>query len=597
MFSLLKKLKDILPAKDKLKLVVLFAMMFVGGLLEALSIGIIAGFVAVVADPDILLEVENVGNFLKYLGIETSQDILVYGTFFLILVFLTKNAYLVFYKYIKSRFIYNRYRSISERLFNIYMNVPYSFHLRKNSADLIRNVTTESKAIASSIMLPFLEIATEAIMALGIIALLLIVEPTVTLATIIILGGISFIFLKSTKSRMQKYGEEALEERAKIIKTVNEGLGGFKDATVMSRQNWFIKNFSESIGKLTKANIFHQATRQSVKPVVETIAISGMLIIALFLLNQGYSIGALASVLALFALSIQRLLPAINKIISNYNSLRYHTYSINPIHEDLTTLREYEKNKKEKVTEKISLKDKIELKDISFVYPKTEEKVLKDISFSIKKGSAVGLIGSTGSGKTTLIDLVLGLLEPTKGEVLVDEENIKNNTKKWQKNIGYIPQFIYLSDDTIRKNIAFGLSEEEIDEKRIEEALKASQLIDFVEGLEDGANTFIGERGVRLSGGQRQRIGIARALYDNPEVLVMDEATSSLDNVTEKFVIEAIEKLKEERTVIIIAHRLTTVKNCDNLYILKGGEIIAEGKYEELLKNCKEFQEMVDSDK
>jgi ATP-binding cassette subfamily C protein len=359
----------------------------------------------------------------------------------------------------------------------------------------------------------------------------------------------------------------------------------------MNRQKWFLGRFEKSIDLLARSHIFQQTTKQSVKPVIETIAITGVLLIALTLLMQGYSIGVLASILALFVLSLQRLLPAVNEIISSYNGLRYNIYALNPIHKDLTTLEKKVKNRKNNA-KKLELKKEITLKSVVFSYPKSEEEVLKKISLSIKKGSAIGLVGSTGSGKTTLVDIILGLLEPVKGEVLVDKRNIQENTQEWQKNIGYISQSIYLSDDTIRNNIAFGIDEKEIDDEKVKKALKAAQLDEFVDRLKDRVDTFIGERGVRLSGGQRQRIGIARALYNDPEVLVMDEATSSLDNITERFVIKSIEQLKKDRTIIIIAHRLTTVKNCDKLYIIKNGQITAEGSYSELLEKSEDFKEM-----
>ncbi|MEA2092742.1 MAG: ABC transporter ATP-binding protein, partial [Patescibacteria group bacterium] len=437
----LKKLKDILPQKDKWKLVVLFVLMIVGAVLEAFSIGIVAGFVAVVANPEVLFDIEILSGALNFFEIEDSRDVLVYGTVFLITVFVLKNTYLVLYKYAQNRFIFNRYKNISSRLFNVYMKVPYSFHLRRNSAELIRNVTNETRTIATGIMLPVLQIMTESVMALAIFILLLIVEPVVTIVTISVLGGVSFLFLKITKNRMHKYGLRALEERGRAIKAVNEGVGGFKDATIMNRQGWFLRRFEKSIDLLARSHIFQQTTRQSVKPVIETIAVIGVLLIALTLLMQGYSIGALASVLALFALSIQRLLPAINNIISHYSSLRYNIYALDPIHKDFINFEEEVKNR-EKKEKRLNLKKEISLKDISFAYYDSEE-VLRNISLSIKKGSAVGLVGSTGAGKTTLVDTILGLLEPTKGKVLVDKKNIKENTQGWQKNIGYIPQSIY----------------------------------------------------------------------------------------------------------------------------------------------------------
>ncbi|MFP4514866.1 MAG: ABC transporter ATP-binding protein [Parcubacteria group bacterium] len=620
MLELIKKLKAILPPKDKLKVILLIVLMIIAGLLEVISIGLLSGFVAGVADPDILLNNQYVSSILSVLNIDSQRQILVFGTISLILIFLLKNIYLIGYKYIQSRFIYNRYRSISSRLFKIYMHVPYSFHLNRNSASLIRNVSTESRFIATNVMLPMLHITTEFVMALSIIILLLSVQPLVTLFTLITLGAVSFAFLKLTKKTMKRHGKKALEEREGIIKTANEGIGGFKEVTLTGRKPWFIRKFENSMLSLSKAEIFQQTTKQSVSPIIETIAIAGILLIAFILLKQGHSLAILSSILALFALSIRRLLPAINNIISQYNSLRYHAYSVDPIYEDLTNLEKYQNidslnnidkedkdnkekkdnnkdekeniNKEEDKKENNFLKKQIEIKNLDFKYQKDQELILKNISLSIKQGQAVALVGSTGSGKTTLADLILGLLKPSSGKIEVDKKDIYSNISKWQSNIGYIPQFIYLSDDSIKNNIAFGLEEDEINEEKLQKAIEVSQLKEFISQLPEKENTKIGERGIRLSGGQRQRIGIARALYDNPEVLVMDEATSSLDNITEKFIIEAIEKLKRNRTIIIIAHRLSTVKNCDTLYILKQGRIIDQGTYNELIAKNKEFKDM-----
>jgi ATP-binding cassette subfamily C protein len=589
--------------------------MILAGLLEVVSIGLLSGFIAGVANPDLILNNQYISSILSTLNINNQRQILVFGTISLILVFLLKNIYLIAYKYIQSRFIYNRYRSISSRLFKIYMNVPYSFHLNRNSASLIRNVSTESRFIATNVMLPMLHIATEFVMALSIIILLLSVQPLITVFTLVSLGGVSILFLKLTKKTMKKHGKKALEEREDIIKTVNEGIGGFKEVTLTGRKPWLVKKFEKSMLNLSKAEIFQQTTKQSVSPIIETIAIAGILLIAFILLKQGHSLAILSSILALFALSIRRLLPAINNIIANYNSLRYHAYSVDPIYQDLVNLEKYQNidkdvnnidkndkdnNKEEKVnkenknkkTKKSFLKEKIEIKNLEFKYQKNQELILKNISLTIPQGQAVALVGSTGSGKTTLADLILGLLKPSAGKIEVDNKDIYTNISKWQENIGYIPQFIYLSDDSIKNNIAFGLEENEIDEDKLQKAIEVSQLSEFISQLPEKENTKIGERGIRLSGGQRQRIGIARALYDNPEVLVMDEATSSLDNITERFIIQAIERLKRNRTIIIIAHRLSTVKNCDKLYILKQGRIIDQGTYNELIIKNKEFKDM-----
>jgi ATP-binding cassette subfamily C protein len=600
MFDLIKKLKAILPPKDKFKIIILIILMILAGFLEVVSIALLSGFVAGVADPNLILNNEYISSILSFLNINSDRQILIFGTISLILVFLIKNIYLITYKYFQARFIYNRYRSISTRLFKIYMNVPFSFHLNRNSASLIRNVSTESKMIATNVMLPILQIATEFIMALSIIILLLSVQPIITIFILIALGMVSYFFLKGTKKTMKKHGQKALNEREKIIKTVNEGIGGFKEVTLNNRKPWFITRFEDSMLNLSKAEIFQQTTKQSVSPIIETIAIAGMLLIAFILLKQGHSLAMLSSILALFALSIRRLLPAVNNIVAQYSSLRYNAYSVDPIYQDLVDLEKYEnmndkaedKEKNKEEYKKTTLKEGIEVKNLNFKYQKEQDLILKDINLNIKQGQAIALVGSTGSGKTTLADLILGLLKPSSGKIEVDGKDIYTDISAWQENIGYIPQFIYLSDDSIKNNIALGLEENEIDEDKLQKAIEASQLTEFINRLPEKENTKIGERGIRLSGGQRQRIGIARALYDNPEVLVMDEATSSLDNITEKFIVEAIEQLKKNRTIIIIAHRLSTVKNCDQLYILKQGEIIEQGTYNELIQKNKEFKDM-----
>ncbi len=597
MVESLKKLMAVLGTKDKFKLVVLFLMMLVGAVLEAVSIGVVAGFVAVVANPEALLEKDYLESLFIFFSIENSRDVLVYGAVFLIIIFVFKNLYIAFYKYTKARFVYNRYKSISERLFSAYMSAPYSFHLKRNSAEIIRNISSEAKTVASEVMMPALHVATEVLVSLGILTLLFISEPVVTVVTIFLLGGISVIFLKLTRVKMQWYGKKAQEERKDMVKIVQEGVGGFKEVVVLGREGWFVKSFKRSIKNLAKAHIFKETLAKIVRPIIETIAIVGMLTITLILFFQGYDIVALASVLALFALSIRRLVPAVETVVSKYSTLRYNIYAVNPVYEDLLKLENKQKKERNDTEGKIGLKKQIKIDNVCYSYPEAKESVIKNISLVINKGEAVGFVGKTGSGKTTLIDIILGLFPPSKGDVLIDGVSVNKNTAAWQRNIGYVPQFIYLSDDTIRNNIAFGLQKENISEEKVKKAVEVAQLKDFVDELEDGLDTVIGESGVRLSGGQRQRVGIARALYNNPEVLIMDEATSSLDNVTEKFVIDAIERLKEDRTIIIIAHRLTTVKNCDKLYILEKGEVVDSGSYSELSKRNEQFKEVLKNNK
>jgi ATP-binding cassette, subfamily B, bacterial PglK len=477
------------------------------------------------------------------------------------------------------------------------MKSPYVYHLKNNSARLIRNVTGETTLLVHYIMMPILVVIMEIVMIAGIAIFLFYVEPLNTLIVLVLIGGTGAIFLKLIKSRVQAFGSQALDERANMIQRVNEGLGGIKDIMVNNRQPWFIRTLNKAVTSFAKAETYKQIYKQSSKPIIETVAVAGMMLIALLLLWQGRGIESIIPVLSLFGVATFKLMPSLDKVVNNSNVIRYYAYTLNTIHGDLTRVEQgldiekYESNNEDKLL----LKKEIVLQNIQYSYPESSESVLNNLSLSIPRGSAVGFVGSSGAGKTTIIDLILGLLKIDSGAIKVDGIDIKNNLIGWQKNIGYIPQYIFLADDTIRNNIAFGLDSQSIDENKVQNAVKMAQLEEMITELPKGLDTTVGEDGVRLSGGQRQRIGIARALYDNPEVLIMDEATSALDSRTEKYIIDSIDRLKKGRTIIIVAHRLTTVENCDTLYIIKDGTVNGSGSYEELIKNSNEFKQMVNA--
>ena len=599
MLTLIKKISEILPPADKSKLILLFIFMLIAGALEVLGIGLILAFISIISTPDKIMSIAWLAPILNNLGIVNSHDMLVYGSVSLIGIFLFKNSYIIIFNYVQVHFVYNRFRFIATRLFEKYMNAPYIFHLGNNTARLIRNITIEINLMVRFVMLPILVIIMEIVMMTGIIIFLIIIEPFITFISLIFMGIAGVLFLKIIKSKISLYGAQSLNERARMIQKVNEGLGGFKEISVKNRQSWFIERFHSSAKVIAKAETFHQIAQQVTKPIIETVAVTSMLLVALILVWQGRGVESVIPVLTLFGLATFKLMPSVTKIISNYNSIKYYRHTLTPIHEDLTMMDKNNKNLKTDIIQKeqkINLIDTIKLKNISYSYPGSCELVLKDLSLTISRGAAVGFVGGSGAGKTTIIDLILGLLNPDQGDIIVDNKNIKNNISGWQKNIGYIPQFIYLADNTIRNNIAFGLDEKEIDEEQLLSAVKMAQLGDVIKRLPKGLDTMIGERGVRLSGGQRQRIGIARALYNNPEILIMDEATSSLDNRTEKYIIQSIERLKKGRTIIIIAHRLTTVKNCDKLFLIKDGRVVDMGSYDELIEKSTEFNLMIKCD-
>ncbi len=603
MTSTLKKLLTLLQAGDIFKLFILFLMMMIGALLEIIGIGMIPVFVTIIATPDTVLEIEWLMPVWTRLGIETGGDLLVYGAIFLIVVFILKNAYLLVYHYIQARFIWMRFASISSNLFKRYMFAPYEFHLKRNTSELLRNVTQETRYLTRNVMAPLLKITKDLVLITGIFALLLWSEPLNTLIVFVIVGGGAALFLRLIRERTQKYGKTAQNDRGNMIRSVNEGLGGFKDARVLNREKWFHKRFTNNVKSFAKSQTFSQAASMANKPVIETIAVSGMLLIALLLYWQERGLESVIPVMTLFGAATLRLMPAIQEMMRSFTDLRYYHFTVYPVYNDTMELegetRKYNEKKPYKDINKLKVKEttlnfenNIRFEEASYTYPRSDKEAVKNLSFSIPKGNAVGFVGPSGAGKTTLVDMLLGLLIPQQGRIIVDNTDIHTNISAWKGNIGYIPQFIFLADDTIKHNIAFGLPDEEIEEIKLQNAIKAAQLDELVNSLQEGINTVIGERGTRLSGGQRQRIGIARALYQNPQVLIMDEATSALDNVTERYVINAIERLKGERTIIMIAHRLTTVEKCDHLYFMQEGQIEDSGTYNELIERNFEFKKM-----
>lgn len=590
MVSVLKKLFSLLPSTDKVKLLILFIMMLVGALLEVVGVGMIPVFVSIIAAPQMLLEYDRLAPLWFFFGIDNDGDLLVYGSLLLICVYAVKNAYTVFSKYIQARFIWGRYAMIGQNLFRLYMKAPYEFHLNRNSSELLRNVTHESLYLAKHIMTPLLKLMMDAVLVMGIFAMLLWVEPLITLMVFILLGGGGGLFLKLIKERIRQYGLMAQKDRGSMIKVVNEGLQGFKDVRVLNRENWFTLRFGRHVRRYARSQTFRELASQATKPVIETIAVSGMLMIGLMLYWQGKGVATVIPILTLFGAATIRLLPAIQEAAKSFTDLRYYIYSVEPVYNDTNLLRPKVEGSKDKGSGTLDFQETIQFKHVTYSYPRSEVQAVSDLTLTIPKGQAVGFVGTSGAGKTTVVDLLLGFLTPQHGEILVDGRRIHSNITEWQKNIGYIPQFIFLADDTIRRNIALGLPDEEIEDDKLQAAVEAAQLTGLVDSLPEGVDTVIGERGTRLSGGQRQRIGIARALYHNPDVLILDEATSALDNTTEKYVIEAIERLKGERTIIMIAHRLTSVQGCDVLHLMKDGKIISSGSYEMLFDDSGEYK-------
>lgn len=451
---------------------------------------------------------------------------------------------------------------------------------------------------------PIVQLGTHVFTVLAITGLLIAASPGFAVASLVL-----FILFAASVSgllhrKFKELGLRAQTARGDLVRSVNEGLGGVKEIRILQREGSFTQRYRQALGDNLAVQRFMQVIGHAIPTVMEWISVLGLLAVVLILFSLGMASEAVVSMVILFAVSLLRLKGAIGTIIGRYAGLRHSLVSVDVVYDDLTALeresvaqREIQKRLSE-TNEALAVIDfeiRIVLEGVCFRYPNAHQEALWNISLTIEKGEAVGIVGSTGSGKSTLIDIVLGVLTPTRGRVLVDDTDICANLGAWQRDIGYIPQSIYLVDGTIKQNIALGLATDSIDEGLFGRSLRAAHLEDFVKALPNGSDTIVGERGVRLSGGQRQRIAIARALYHDPEVLVMDEATSALDNVTERAVINAVDQLKGERTIIMIAHRLSSVRYCDRIVVLENGSIEAIGVYEELVQVHAGFRRMAEA--
>lgn len=595
MLRSLKKIYSLFPKNVRLKFFLLLVFMFLASILELLGIGMIPVFVMTIAQPDRVLSFPVIGNILSNAGIDTVQSLALTGAISLIFIYIFKNVYLTYYRYLKTKFVQNQKIYLQNRIFKAYMTAPYTFYISKNSADLLRNVNGEVGKIVSGTIMPFLEITLNIIMFSFIIVSLFILEPFITLVTILMMGGGGFVFLRITQQRTYDSGLISREARGDMNRMVLQGLGGFKDARVLNREKLFLKQYNTFAETDRDASIYQTIVKSLPKPIIETLMVLGILTITMIMVFEGRSFEEIIPVLTLFGVAAVKLMPIFSLLIQQVTTMRYSAPSVYAITDDLDLLEVKYKKFRDQILRKASkmtIEKGIDLQSISYKYPNSDDYAVKDIDLNIPKGAVIAFVGASGAGKTTLVDIILGLLTPETGTIKVDGRDIYDNIRGWMKNIGYIQQSNYLFDERIFRNIAFGIPDDDVDDEKLKRALKAAQLEDVVDRLPRGLRTRVGERGVRLSGGQRQRVTIARALYNNPQVLVMDEATSALDNITEKYVIEAIERLRGDRTIIMIAHRLTTVQNCDVIYMMDDGKIVDSGTYDELLEKSSEFRKM-----
>ena len=587
-----KRLLTLLTIGERKSAVFLLGMILIMALIDMIGVASILPFMAVLTNPNII-ETNNFLNSMfeasKIFGIENNQEFLFVFGLLVFLLLITSLSVRAITTYVQFRFIEMLAYSMTKRLIEGYLHQPYSWFLSRHSADIGKNILSEVAGVIGSGIKPIIEIIAKSTVAITLTTLLFLANPKLTLIIVLLLGGTYMLIFYFIRSYLRKIGEKRLANNELRFKSVIEAFGAAKEVKVGGLEQTYVERFSEPSYIFAKTQASSGVIAQLPRYILEAISFGGVLLIILYMMAQSGNFGTALPILSLYVFAGYRLMPALQQIYSSFTQLAFIGPSIEKLHEDIKSLKPFNRNQDQSA---LSFNKSITLKNVHYNYPNASRSALKDINLTIPIKSTVGLVGATGSGKTTTVDIILGLLEAQKGTLEIDGKIItQQNKRSWQKAIGYVPQHIYLTDDTISANIAFGVEIEDINQEAVEKASKIANLHEFIiDELPKKYQTTIGERGVRLSGGQRQRIGIARALYHNPQVLILDEATSALDNQTEKAVMDAVNNLNKDRTIILIAHRLGTVKNCDTIFLLNKGQLQHKGTFEELINVSENFR-------
>ena len=572
MFTNIQKIFEILDFKKKREFKILVVLMFIAMLLETIGISSMIPLINYFTNENILASYNiNLQNFLLELGI-SQQNILNFILIFIVGVFLIKNLYMGLYGWLESRFAYKVRFDLGARLFDKYLNSPYLFHVENSSSNLTTKIVHET-SIYGSALVHLSTLLTETLIILGILIFLLIIKPSETLILIFIGFFTSFTFYLALKKIISRLGKRREIAQKVQMKSLQQGLGAIKDIIIYKAQKNFINIFYSDSHNM--ANVAYKMYFLQKLPKiwfeVTTIALITFIIFVLSL--QKLETNAIMATISIFLVSSLKIIPSINKILVSLQSIKYSEPSFNNLLADLKLKNINKMDVNHKEDEKIRFQKEIRFENVCFSYPKSHKEVLKNINFAIKKNEFIGIVGETGTGKSTLVDLLIGLIDPDEGSILIDGNKISNNSYFWKNNLGYVPQNLYLLDDSIKNNIALGYKKNEVSSTKVQNSIYNSQLTKFVSKLKNGLETNVGERGVKISGGEKQRIGIARALYNNPEILVFDEATSNLDLETESKILEILLKFKKKKTIIFITHRESSLNICDRVFRIENNAI------------------------
>lgn len=595
MFDSLRKCAQLIGRKNRRRWVMLIGLAAFTSALEAAGALLVFGLLSVVADPEGPLVIPRIGDVRRFfVGIPNRQLLLwmsgAMGAFVLL-----RAGVRIGQTYIQNRVAENAAARLSTRLVRGYLGLPYSFHLRRNSAELIRNAHSAVQQLVQQVFVPVIVVIAETLILLGLFAVLLLLAPVATGLAIAVMTPAVLVMLKVIHPRLKRLGQTSHQMSRETLRSLQQALHGLRDVKVLGRERFFAREYGRSRLRMSRARYLYATAVELPSTVMQTVILG--FILAFFIITivvSGTPQGAV-SVLGLFAYVGLKLQPSMQKIVKGINNLKFSEAAIDDVHADLVLVERDAPDLEGDPPSPMPFERELLLEGVSFSYEGTDRPALRDVDLRIEPGEAIGICGPTGGGKTTLTDLMTGLLAPTSGRVTVDGLDIRDHVRAWHRNLGVVPQTVFLVDDTLRRNIALGLFDEEMDEEALSEAVNLAQLYDVVGALPEGLDTVVGERGVRISGGQRQRVSIARALYRRPKVLILDEGTAALDNTTEQELMEALEQLRGDHTIILIAHRLSTVRRCDRIVYMDGGRIAAVDTYERLLQHNHAFRRMAAS--
>jgi len=574
--STLSLVAEVLERKDRLRLGVSLVLILVGTVLEMASLGLVIPVVQAVVSGDKRADYSWLPEVFREMSYSSFVQILMLA---LVGMFIIKNVFLLGSNYYQHRVQFAVNNRIVQRLFETYLRQPYEFHLTNSSSVLVRNVQDYSGSVVSNGVAPILMISTDLTTGAGLLVVLFLVQPTSTGILLGIFLVASYLILKLSRTRTQRWGLQRVRHRGVLVQALLGGFGGVKEIKLFGRDREVVDTHRASLHLVARASYMFAVLQGIPRVLFEIVAVSGVALLVIVATLDDGNLQDATVIIALFGVVAFRMLPSVNRVIQSVQQLSFGRAGIEGAVEGLS-LPQHTSPVAHRPTDKFQ---QLEIRDLTYSYPNTDALVTNITSLQVKVGESVGIVGASGSGKSTLVDLLIGILAPKSGSILVNGRDIAAEPRYWQDRIGYVPQHVYLMDTTLRRNVAFGLPEKAINNHDVEQALRSANLWEFAQTLPDGLNTMVGERGVRLSGGQRQRLGIARALYGNPEVIVLDEATSALDAETEREIVDSLREIAHDRTLIVVAHRTSTLAYCNRLIRLESGRIVQEGTFSEVV--------------